>query len=161
MANLIFVSIAPCNDGIDYMRERDLQMLTAGRNAGLFTSSNLDVVDEAREWGNAADEEGGDGTPITSVAGRVAVDAMEVVHVRYRHIATSDDVVVGHEDGCHGTQEYGVAAEESKELGGRGKDLPGDESPATNDGSKELTTADVDVLGAEGHEVVGCADGVG
>ena len=34
-------------------------------------------------------------------------------------------------------------------------------SPATNDGSKQLATADVDVPGTERHEVVGCADGVG
>lgn len=35
------------------------------------------------------------------------------------------------------------------------------EAPATNDGSKQLTTADVDVLGGERHEIVGRADGVG
>jgi hypothetical protein len=34
-------------------------------------------------------------------------------------------------------------------------------SPATNDGCKQLATADVDVLGAERHEVVGCAYGIG
>lgn len=33
--------------------------------------------------------------------------------------------------------------------------------PATNDGSKKLTTADVDVLGTERHKVVGRAYGVG
>lgn len=32
--------------------------------------------------------------------------------------------------------------------------------PATNNGSKQLTTPNVDILGAEGHEVVGRADGV-
>ena len=34
-------------------------------------------------------------------------------------------------------------------------------APATNNGSKNLTTADVNVLGAERHEVVCCADRVG
>lgn len=34
-------------------------------------------------------------------------------------------------------------------------------TPATNDSSKQLTTADVDVLGSERHEVVGRAYGVG
>ena len=34
-------------------------------------------------------------------------------------------------------------------------------APATNDGSKKLTTANVDVLGAEGHEVVGSTYRVG
>jgi hypothetical protein len=75
---------------------------------------------------------------------------------------------LGHENGCHGTQENGVAAEESKELCGRCEDFPlqlwsagatvalqkgrptyWNKGPATNDGSKQLTTADVDVLGAE------------
>src|ERR1700753_1179265 len=31
-------------------------------------------------------------------------------------------------------------------------------APATNDGSKQLTTANVNILGAERHEIVGCAD---
>lgn len=34
-------------------------------------------------------------------------------------------------------------------------------APATDESSEELTTADVDVLGAERHEVVGRADRVG
>lgn len=34
-------------------------------------------------------------------------------------------------------------------------------APATNDGGKKLTTADVDVLWTERHEVVGRTDGVG
>ena len=34
-------------------------------------------------------------------------------------------------------------------------------APATNDGSKQLTTADVNVFGGERHEVVGRAYGVG
>jgi hypothetical protein len=34
-------------------------------------------------------------------------------------------------------------------------------APAANDGSKKLTTADVDVLGTERHEVIGSAYGVG
>ena len=35
------------------------------------------------------------------------------------------------------------------------------EAPATDEGSKQLTTSDVDVLGTERHEVVGRAYGVG
>ena len=35
------------------------------------------------------------------------------------------------------------------------------EAPATDEGSKQLTTANVDVLRTERHEVVGCANGVG
>ena len=32
--------------------------------------------------------------------------------------------VLAHENGCHGTQEDGVAAEEGKEFGGRSEDFP-------------------------------------
>ncbi len=49
-----------------------------------------------------------------------------------------------------------VALQEKK-----GKPIYRNKAPATNDGSKQLTTADVDVLGAERHEVVGRAYGVG
>ena len=68
-------------------------MLTTSRDAGLAISRYNDVVDEAGEWGDAADEEGGDGAPVGGVFGRVAVDAVEVVHVGYGHVTTSDDVV--------------------------------------------------------------------
>jgi hypothetical protein len=43
----------------------------------------------------------------------------------------------------------------------KGRPTYWNKAPATNDGSKQLTTADVDVLGAERHEVVGRAYGVG
>lgn len=68
-------------------------MLTTRRDAGLAIARHNDGVDEAGEWGDDADEEGGDGAPVASVPGRVAVDAVEVVHVGYGHIATSDDIV--------------------------------------------------------------------
>jgi hypothetical protein len=107
---------------------RGLQVLTAQRDAGLAIARYNDVVDEAGERGDAADEEGDDGAPVASVSGRVAVDAMEVVHVGYGHVTASDDVVaaardkrisgyehgkrglcgivgdeLSHENGCHGT----------------------------------------------------------
>ena len=82
-------------------------MLTAQRDARLAIARYNDVVDEAWKRGNAADEEGDDGAPVASVSGRVAVDAVEVVHVRYGHVTASDDVVAaakekrisGHERG--------------------------------------------------------------
>jgi len=94
------------------------KMFTAQRDASLAIARYNDVVDEAGEWGDAANEESDHGAPVGSVFRRVAVDAMEVVHVGYGHVSASDDIVVGHENGCHGTQENGVAAEESKELCG-------------------------------------------
>ena len=68
-------------------------MLTTRSDAGRAKARYNDVVDEAREWGNTANEEGGDGAPVGAESGRVAVDAVEVVHVGYGHVATSDDVV--------------------------------------------------------------------
>jgi hypothetical protein len=115
-------------------------VLTTGRDAGRLTTRNNDIVDEAWERGNAADEEGDHGTPIARVSGRVAVHAVEVIHVGYGYVTASDDEVavaqnkrisgygrsiwgqcrmgdeLSHENGCHGTQENGVAAEEGKEL---------------------------------------------
>jgi hypothetical protein len=103
-------------------------MLTAQRDAGLAIARCNDAVDEARERGDAADEEGGNGAPVASVSGRVAVDAMEIVHVGYGHVTAPDNVVaaardkqisgygrgkwglcgivgdeLSHENGCHGT----------------------------------------------------------
>ena len=42
----------------------------------------------------------------------------------------------------------------------RGRPTYWNKSPATNESGKQLTTADVDVLGTERHEVVGRAYGV-
>ena len=68
-------------------------MLTTRGDAGCAKARYNDVVDETGEWGDAADEEGGDGAPIAAVSGRVAVDAVEVVHVGYGHVTTADDEV--------------------------------------------------------------------
>ena len=68
-------------------------MLSSNGDAGRAETCFNDVVDEAGEWGDGADEEGGDGAPVAGVPGRVAVDAVEVVHVGYGHVTTSDDVV--------------------------------------------------------------------
>jgi hypothetical protein len=68
-------------------------VLTAHRDAGLAITRYNDVVDEAGERGDAANEEGGDGAPVASVSGRVAVDAVEVVHIGYRHVTASDNVI--------------------------------------------------------------------
>lgn len=43
----------------------------------------------------------------------------------------------------------------------KGRPTYRNKSPATNEGSQQLTTTDVDVLGAERHEIVGRAYGVG
>lgn len=68
--------------------------------------------------------------------------------------------LLGHDDCGHGAQENRVAAQESEEFCGGSQDLPGHEGPTADDRGEQLAAADVDVLGAEGDEVVCGADGV-
>ena len=95
-------------------------MLAAHRNAGLAKARYNDVVDEARERGDAADEERDDGTPVGSVSGRVAVNAVEVVHVGYGHVTASDDVVAAARDkriSGYGRDRWGLCRIVGDELG--------------------------------------------
>lgn len=68
-------------------------MLAADRNAGRAATGYDDIVDEAREWWNAADEESRHSPPVGGKFRRVTVDAVEIVHVRDRHIAASNDEI--------------------------------------------------------------------
>lgn len=88
---------------------------TEGDTCLTITSSN-DVVDETRHRRNAADEEGGHSSPVGRDLGLVTVHAVEIVHIGYRNVAASNDVVIGDKDSCHRPKEDGVTAEESKEL---------------------------------------------
>jgi hypothetical protein len=76
----------------------NLQVLSAERDAGGAVAGDNDVVHETGEGRDAPDEEGGHGAPIGGEFRRVAVHAVEVVHVRHAHAAAAHDVVVGHED---------------------------------------------------------------
>lgn len=73
--------------------ERYSQMLTALRDAGRAIARYNDVIYEAGERRDAADEEGGNGAPVGAEFGRVAVHAVEVVHVGYGYVPASDDEV--------------------------------------------------------------------
>ena len=91
------------------------------------------------------DQEGGDGAPVCREFGRVAVDAVEVVHVWDRDVAFTDDVVtrqrelvpsisgfgsgfgfgkwarrdeLSHQNTSHGPQKNRIPAQESQELRG-------------------------------------------
>lgn len=86
---------------------------------------------------------------------------MHIVHVGYRHISTSVDVVICHENSGHRSREDRVAAKESKELLRGCEDLPRNPSPCTDECRKDRTSKDVDILGAESYKVVCCADGIG
>lgn len=134
------------------------QMFSAFRYAGSATARSNDVVHKTGERGNGADEECNHGPPVATKFGRVAIHAVEVVHIWHGHLPTSNDVVVGDEDRCHGAQEDGVSTEESDELCGRFENLPRNESPGTDEGGKQLAPANVDVPGSKGHEVVGSRD---
>lgn len=111
-------------------------MLTTQRHTGSAMPCNNNIVDEAGERRDAADEKGDNGTPITSKFWRIAVDTVEVIHVGHGNSATPDDVVIGNQYGCHRAQEDGVASEESKKLRGGCKNLPRNESPRPNNSSK-------------------------
>ena len=137
------------------------QVLASNGDSGSLQPSFYNVVDESWKWRNAADEERGHCTPVAAKLWRVAVYAVKVIHVWNRDIASADEEVVGDQDRGHWAQEDGVTTQESEELGSRCEDLPRDEGPAANDSSKKLTTADVDVLGAESHEIVRSGDTVG
>jgi len=52
-----------------------------------------DAVNEAWEWRCKAHDEGYDGAPVGSVARRVAVYTVEIVHVGHGNIATACNVV--------------------------------------------------------------------
>lgn len=140
--------------------ESDLQVLSTNRHTGGISAGYHNVVHKTRHRRRAANKESCNGAPVGSKLGRVAVDAMEVVHVRHGNVAPPDNEVVAHENRCHGPQKDGVASDESKERRSGFEDLPGDKRPATDKGCEQLAAADVDVLGGEGHEIVGSTDGV-
>jgi hypothetical protein len=70
-------------------------VLTANRDACLLSTSYDNVVDKAGERWDTANEESSHGTPVASELGRVSVHAVEVVHIGYRHVCASDDIVTG------------------------------------------------------------------
>ena len=75
------------------MRMRNLQMLSTKRDFGSTETSFDNAVDETGKRRNAANEESGHGTPVATVLGRVAVNTVEVVHVRDRHVTLADNEV--------------------------------------------------------------------
>lgn len=68
-------------------------MLTTHRDASGAQAGHNNVVDEAWKRRDAADEECGNGAPVAAIFGRVAVDTVEVIHIRYGHVTASDDIV--------------------------------------------------------------------
>lgn len=61
----------------------------------------VDAVGKAWKRGQEANDECDNGTPIGAEFGRVAIDAVESVHVWYGHIAATGDVVAEeHESVC-------------------------------------------------------------
>lgn len=108
--------------------ERSLQSLTSERYASLCTTSNNNVVDESGKWRDTTDPECKECTPVGAEF-VVLVNTIEVVHVRHRHIAATNNKVIADQNASHWTQEDGVTTEESEELGSRCENLPWDETP--------------------------------
>lgn len=68
-------------------------MLTTYSDSGVTITCLDNVVNKAREWRNAADKESDNGTPITGVFGRIAVHAVEVIHVWDGDVSASDNII--------------------------------------------------------------------
>lgn len=90
-------------EGRKRKEEWDLHMLTPQRNTSLPITCSDDAIHKARKRWDTTDEEGGNGAPVAGVAGVVTVYAVEVVHVGDGDVAAADNVVIGDQDGCHGT----------------------------------------------------------
>lgn len=71
----------------------NLQMLSSNRDACRSATSYLDIVDETWKRRNTANEESSDCAPVGCKLGRVAVDSVEIVHVRHGDPASSYDEV--------------------------------------------------------------------
>ena len=135
-------------------------MLAAQRYTSRFSTRGGNVIHESWQRWDTADEEGHQSPPVRGESRRVPVDAVEVVHVWHRDVASPHEIVVRDEDGSHGTKKDGVPTQERQELSSRSQDLPRDEGPRADESGEELTAADVDIAWAEGHQVVRGADGV-
>ncbi len=68
-------------------------MLTTFGDASRAPTCYDDTVDEARKRRRTPDDERKNCAPIRAKFRRIAVDAMEPVHVRYGHVGSSDDEV--------------------------------------------------------------------
>jgi hypothetical protein len=68
-------------------------MLSTQRDAGRTMTCNNNIVDESGKWRYAANKESGHCAPIGRELGRVAVNAVEVIHVRYRDPFPSDNII--------------------------------------------------------------------
>ena len=67
--------------------------MTSQGDVGRAPTRNDDVVDKARKRRDAADEESQHGTPVAGELGRVAVDAVKIVHVGNGNVAAADNIV--------------------------------------------------------------------
>lgn len=114
--------------------------------------------DHAGHVGGDGDDESNGSAPVDSVA--EAVDAARVVELGNVVLLSLHDEEVGGEDGSDGGENDRVGAHEANEGSGGGEDLPGSESPNSDEDGEDLATKDVDPAREEGGEIVGRGDGV-
>lgn len=148
------------DEGVNVTDSEEVLAACIDDRLGVCLLRDCDIVDETRQWRSESDDKSCNRTPVGRILGGVPVDPMEVVHVRHRDVPAASDVVICYEDARHRSQEDRVATKECQESSSRGKDLPWNTRPGTDECSEQLTTTDVDVLGTEGHQVVGCGDGI-
>jgi hypothetical protein len=80
-------------------------VLACKRHAKITLS---DAVYEAGQRRSDSDDQCHDRTPICSKLGRVAIDTIKIVHVWYRNLATTSDVVAEHKlVRCNAASNYG------------------------------------------------------
>jgi hypothetical protein len=95
------VEDARSGKGINVANGEEMLSAQAHNRLRIFLLRDGDVVNEARKRRRKPDDHSGDRSPVGRVFGGVAVDAVEVVHVRHRDVAATCDVVVCDQDRCH------------------------------------------------------------
>ena len=88
---------------------KDSQSLTTKGDTCGGSTGDGDAVYEAGKRRNATDEESENGAPVAAPSAVIEIDALEVVHVWYRDIATSNNEVAA--------DVLGVVANEVARLG--------------------------------------------
>lgn len=104
------------------------------------------------------DKKGKETLPVDTV--EIAIPSVWIVESWHVDFATLDDPVIGGDYPSDRCEEHSVATHKVEEGCCTTQDLPRHDDPATNDGSDNTATEDVDVARTEYRQVVSCRDAV-
>ena len=90
----------------------------------------------------------------------IAITSMRIVQCRYVEHLLLDDPVVRDYNSCNRCKEDRVATHEREEGRCGGENLPRDDDPASDDGSNDAASIDVDPLREENCEIIRSRDTV-